>query len=646
MSRLDRHVAFVQNKLALARFVYAVAWALLIYAGVVWAAIIVDRLAHVRPIHAEIWFWAGLGVAVLAATIYAIIKRPDAKAAAIAIDSRLGLKEKFSTALYVRPLSDPFAKAAVLDAERTADNVSLHKRFPLEFPMPAIGTAAVVLAALLTFLWLPSMDLFGREQARKEQARIEQQQNDAKKVVQQALARVNATPRGVADEETIKRAQADLKNLLNQPVRDPEAAKRSAAKALQDVGESIKHQMANSQRFADAQADAKAFKNVMPSEDDKGPVADAQRSIAKGDFSKAIEELEKTVENFDKMSDDQKKQQADQMKKMAEQLKQMASDPKAQQQMQQQLQQLGMNQQQAAQIQQQMQAAAQGDQKAAQELQKQAQQMMQQMNNGQGPNPQQQQQINQMMKQLQAQANAQQQAQQMSQAASQLAQAMQQQASQQQQSQQGQAGQQGKQGQQSQQSSQQMASAKSQMQQQLQAMQAMQNDAQQVAAAQQAAQQAAQGAAGQCQPGQGNGQPGQMGQGQQQWAGNNPNWQAGANKAGNPKPNQGMGGAGIGAGPRDYKEEAPYAVKPEMSRSDDIESGKILASTLVKAKSEKGVSKVGLQEVVAKGQKEATDEVEQERISRPAQQAVKEYFRSIEVEAPSDTGAATTQPAQ
>src|SRR3954469_22828380 len=119
MSRLDRHVAFVQNKLALARFIYAVAWALLIYAGVVWVAIIVDRLAHVRPIRPDIWFYSGLGAAVLAATIYAMIKRPDAKAAAIAIDEKLALKEKFSTALYVRPLNDPFARAAVLDAERT-----------------------------------------------------------------------------------------------------------------------------------------------------------------------------------------------------------------------------------------------------------------------------------------------------------------------------------------------------------------------------------------------------------------------------------------------------------------------------------------------------------------------------------------------
>ena len=58
------------------------------------------------------------------------------------------------------------------------------------------------------------------------------------------------------------------------------------------------------------------------------------------------------------------------------------------------------------------------------------------------------------------------------------------------------------------------------------------------------------------------------------------------------------------------------------------------------AKSEKGKSVVGLSQAVSKGQKEATDEVVQERIGRQAQQAVKEYFRSIT----EDNGQATPAP--
>src|SRR5215218_704484 len=143
MSRLDRHVAAVQNKLALGRFLSALAWAVLIYLALIEVAILVDRIVRVHPPRPMIWVWAGLGVAVVSAIVYALVKRPTRHEAAVAIDERLALKEKFSTALFVRPLKDPFAQAAVKDAERTAENVSLHKRFPLAFPRASVGTVAM-----------------------------------------------------------------------------------------------------------------------------------------------------------------------------------------------------------------------------------------------------------------------------------------------------------------------------------------------------------------------------------------------------------------------------------------------------------------------------------------------------------------------
>jgi hypothetical protein len=44
MSRLDQHVAGVQNKLALGRFVNALAWTTLIVAGAVLVAIAIDKI--------------------------------------------------------------------------------------------------------------------------------------------------------------------------------------------------------------------------------------------------------------------------------------------------------------------------------------------------------------------------------------------------------------------------------------------------------------------------------------------------------------------------------------------------------------------------------------------------------------------------
>jgi hypothetical protein len=183
-----------------------------------------------------------------------------------------------------------------------------------------------------------------------------------------------------------------------------------------------------------------------------------------------------------------------------------------------------------------------------------------------------------------------------------------------------------------------MAQAAQAMQQQLQAMQAMKADAQQVAAAQAQAAQAAQDAANAM-----NGQQGQQGQapGQNpgQWGGQGQpgQWGQGNNKG---QPGQNPGGGGIGVGDRTFKEQAPYQLKDEVSQSKDIEGGKILASTLIKAKSIRGESKVGESTVAPPPEQEAADEVEQERISRPAQQAVKEYFSAWEKDA-----GATTPPA-
>ena len=83
------------------------------------------------------------------------------------IDEVLGLKEKYSTALYARSLADPFAQASVRDAERAADEVSLYNRFPLRFPKQWFGTAAIFLAAILVAELMPPLHLFSKPSRRK-----------------------------------------------------------------------------------------------------------------------------------------------------------------------------------------------------------------------------------------------------------------------------------------------------------------------------------------------------------------------------------------------------------------------------------------------------------------------------------------------
>ncbi|HRK30533.1 MAG TPA: hypothetical protein PLD59_05595 [Tepidisphaeraceae bacterium] len=632
MSRLDQHIASVRNKLALTQFVHALAWTLLILATLVLLYIVVSRLLRVELPHQPYLLFGGAGAAALAAVVLGVVRRPSHAAAAVAIDQRLGLKEKFSTALQLRNgNNDAFALAAIRDAEQTAQRVAVNfkQHFPFKFPGATYALIGVTAAALAAFYLIPTdLDLFGKEAARAQLLKQEAAMKAAEAQVKKALATVEAVPKASQDLDAVKQAKLDLASLLRAPIKDPASANRSALKALQDVNDAVKNQIENQQKFAAAQNDAKLLKNMAPDPQDKGPLADAQRAMAAGEFAKAADDLKKLVENFDKLDNDQQQQASQQMQKLAQQLQQAAQNPQQMQQMQQQLQQqLGLNQQQAQQMAQQMQQAAQGNPQAQQQLQQMAQQMMQQLNNGQGPNQQQQQQIQQMMQQMQAQMGNQQAQQQMAQAMQQMAQAMQQAAQAQQGQQPGQQPQPGEAGQQ------QMQQAMQQMQQQLDQMEAVAQDAQQLADAQAGLDQAMQEAAGMCN-GEGEGEGGQAGNGGQ-WREGDPN------RMGNN--GDGMGGAGIAAGDRSAKQQAPFGVKRETAPSQNTKDGRLLASIYIKDnKPIKGSGKAELRDVAAAAEQEAADEVDTDRVGRGAQNVVKDYFGSLSKE---EEPAAPTEPA-
>jgi hypothetical protein len=617
MSRLDRHVATVQTKLALRRFVDALAWSTLVLAGVVLLAVVVEKLFQILPANfPRRWVLIGCGITcVVISTIYAVLKKPSREQAAAAIDDRLRLKEKFSTAIYVRPSSDPFAMAAVRDAEKTAEHVELGKEFPLSFPKPAYTTLVLVAAAFFLAQFVQPMHLFGQKTSITKKAELDAAQQTAKEAVARAIAAVDSMPKSSQNTDEFRKLIAELHELNKAPrIDDPSRANRRALQALQEVNNQAAQEWDKAKKYAEAQNSL--MQSLQPPDDAKGPVGEARKEIAKGNFEQASSKLEEAVKDFDKMDQKSKEDAAKQMQQAAQQLQQLAQNPQVQQQIQQQLQQMGATQQQAQQMQQQMQQAAAGDQKAAQQLQQAAQQLAKQMNNGQGPNQQQQQQMQQAMQQMQAQANAQNQANGLSQAAQKMAQAMQQ------------AQQQQANGQQNPQQGQQMQQAQQGMKEALANMQGVKQDLQKMAQQQKDAQQAMK-----------QGQQVANGQGQQgnqagQQAGNKQGGQ-GQFKQGVPQnKGQGQGGPGFGQGGQGDKTVQPFGVKEEQSPSQDDENGKILASYLVKDKADPGKQKVMIQKLVAKAQKDAPDEVDSEHASRAAQKVAEEYFRTMAKDAP------------
>ncbi|HSU67372.1 MAG TPA: hypothetical protein VLJ39_10905 [Tepidisphaeraceae bacterium] len=644
MSRLDQHVSAVRTRMAFTVWLRALAWALLVYSVVVWAAILIDRLVQLRLPHQLIWFWIGLGVTFAISIAYAIWRRPSDKQVAVAIDEKLLLKEKFSTALYFRPSPDPFAMAAVSDAEATADKVNLQRKFPVQIPKAGLGTLGAFIVVFLTAWLVPTLDLFGIEQSRVAQSEAAKQNDkQARDAIRRAIADIDSAPKAVAERPDIQLAKRDLLAMRGKPTLDPEAAKGTAQKAVESVQKAIKEKIDENQKFAVTQQDLKEFKGIEPASDETGPMADAQRSLAAGKLDQAVEDLSKAVNNFDKMDKKQQQKAADQTKKMATALQKMANDPNVQKQVQKQMQNMGANQQQIKQMQNLMQQAANGNAQAQQQINQMAKQLAQQMNQNGKASPQQQrqnaQQVQNALQQLQSKVNTQVNAQQLAQSAQALAQAMQQsaqggqpgqakQGGQAQMANKGQPGQQqgNKPGQQqgNGQQQQQMANAAKQMQQQLQQMQAVANDQQQVAAGQQ------QNGGGQDgnQPGQG-GQQGQQGNGQgNQPGGKNQGWGQGNMPQNGPAQGQGPGMAGAGNN-RPAPSEAPFATKTETDSLQKDEKGKVLASTFVKDHSIRGDAKMQLHDVLPPVDKNAVDEVGEQRIPRQDQDVVRGYFGDI-----------------
>jgi chemotaxis protein histidine kinase CheA len=628
MTRLDRHILAVRNRLTLREFVQLWAAGLLYFAIIVWLAIAGEKaLNRILP-HGYSLLLAGLLATILAATAWSILHRPSAEFAAIAIDHELQLKEKFSSAVYASRLDDPFARAVVLDAQQTAENVSLHRRFPLGFPPSAGYAAAIFIAALLTAWLVPPLHLLATPTPPPTTIAHAMVPHANDQLLKDQLPRIEQGAKLLTSNDTIQRATADLDRAAHTTEGDDLHSRRSALSALQDYQKAIKEELEKNQEFQNAQTNKEALSQIQGATDTSTPMGKAQNEIKNGDLDSAMNDISKAIQDFNKLPPEQQQKILQQAQQLAQQLSHAANDPATGQKIAQQLMQMGASQSMAQSMSAAMQQAASGDKQSQQQLQQMAQQIAQQMNNGQGPSQQQQQQIQKMMTKSQAMANSQAQAGALSQAMQQLAQAMQQ-AKAAQQAQGTHPGQRPSPGQA--QGNQQMAQAGQNVQQQLQQIQAQAKDAQEMKAAADASAAAAADAAAGLNSGGGSGQDQSMQNGSNLSNSpgdgmNNPNGRT------NPMgpPGQANGGNNRGGEKNPDMEETPYHMQQVIDPSKDIGGGKILASRYVKAGIDPGQSTAGLRDAAVSGEQEETQDIDQDHVSRDAQQAVKDYFSSIQ----------------
>ncbi|MBS0188110.1 MAG: hypothetical protein JSS51_08570 [Planctomycetes bacterium] len=540
------------------------------------------------------------GSALVLALGWTIVRRHREMAAARVLDERANLRESLSTALCMESNSDPWAKAVVLSAEEKARGLRVSQAIPIQAPQHWYVPVFAALGVAILWMSLPRYDLLGlfakRQEATEHQREIVQVKAEVK-AKEDKLAEMLAKAGVDAKKEEKDDAAA------GKPAGEisPEEIRRAAVKKLTDVNERL-NQLQNSERqqqLQNLQDQLKQLKQPGP-----GPLQELSRNLAKGDFAKAqqsLAELQKKLEDSS-LSPQDKEQLKNQMENLAKQLKDQANK---QEELKNMLQKAGMDQKTAKQMAKQAASNPEAMKKALEQLK--------------NMSPEDQQKL---MQSAMAMAKSMGQCDKMGQSMNQMAQGMQNM------SKEGmsQAGQQ----------------AMQQLSQQMSEMEQMAQDSQSLQAAMSEAQQQLKEMGGKCDS---EGECDGCKNGKECEGGNCKSRKNGLWRAGDSNRNgSGSGGAGHGDGRSPEQQAADY--RTEKRKADTkTQGGPVIGTRLVYGEQVRGESAAEFASAVETAKGNASEALEAMRVPREYQEAVKNYFGTLEKKAADAKSAPAQKPA-
>lgn len=302
-------------------FLQSLGWTLLLAGMIAILAVAIQRTLAVELVSAAS---AGtlLAAALAAAWAWWLTRRPDALQVAVVLDTRLGLKERFSTALALAGSDDPFARSSSEEAHRRAANLDLTRNFPIRINRRWAYAAACWVAALGMLAFLPQFDVAGLFAAQQQEQQKAKDAAQAKADVKEALAQVQASVKELGNPELAKEL-AKL-NDLKAP-ESPEDMRRQTLGKLEDVAKKVsdlkeKNGLEKAPAMKEMLQQLKNFPGAVSTQ--------LNPSLAKGDFKAAAEALKKMQQDLDKsaLTDDQKKKLQEQLEDLSKQMGKLAND--------------------------------------------------------------------------------------------------------------------------------------------------------------------------------------------------------------------------------------------------------------------------------------------------------------------------------
>lgn len=328
MTSCERLVSVARSRLRLRRAVEAVPRATVAAAIALLAAFLAGKLL---PIEMPEWWIASVVISVCALAAVAIraaIQPPTSLEAAIEADQALGLRDRLSIAVASRGSDDPFAQAAVADAERRAADPALRATLRRSlrpgtpqgwwWAIPVIVVAVLVEALVPAISWTPSANAEESVAARDEA-------NEALAELETAIREQPELESALGDSDLLGEDGEDPFEALE----DPQEIRLEAIRRMTALEERLESVLAGEDAAAaEAMRDALSELDV-PSE---GLAQELALAMRLGDYAKASEAIEAMRERFEKspeeggLTDEERQALAQELEKLAEQFEKLAAE--------------------------------------------------------------------------------------------------------------------------------------------------------------------------------------------------------------------------------------------------------------------------------------------------------------------------------
>jgi uncharacterized coiled-coil DUF342 family protein len=346
MSAIERSVRKAHRRLVFQRLVNALiaAWVVALIIGLCWV-LAEPWLLETPPV----WLrWAILGasagVGTIVAILWAILTAPSRAVAALEVDTRFGLKERITTALFLRPeeQTTPAGQAVLADAQAKAATLAVGERFPIR-PQRTVAFVPLLAAAIalaVVFYHPDTSRVFGSDDGsapQVDEAAAKTPDSRDKPVAQFSKPR----PPELANRpksRDLEQLEEELDQMMEKWTKQPpETAERAREKITELTKMEEKVEKFNREKYEKLAQLEKQLQQLDRLNKDKqfgdGPARELNEALSKGDLKKAqdeIEELKKKVR--DKKLDETDLEKLDQqIEKIKDELKKASENKQREQ---------------------------------------------------------------------------------------------------------------------------------------------------------------------------------------------------------------------------------------------------------------------------------------------------------------------------